>query len=466
MKYLMAMAWLMLVSVAHSAVFTVSFSGNPNADYTNLQAAIDAAITAGGSNEIRMQSGQSFNTNINVSISNSSDLTISGGWNNDFTTQTDVLTSTSLYAGADLTSFGTSRVMNVNITDGVLNLHNFSIQRGSGVGFGAGINVLVNGPSEFNVSSILFANNYATGSGSISGGGMSVTGFGIAKVNITDIVMTSNRAESTGSTVSGAGLLVRMNAQSQLVISDSIITRNTGNSPSQITGLGVFVDANQDAQIVFTHNYLAQNRTDQASAVLGINAGLWFSEQSTGIIANNDVLVAQNDDGGIAAGSTEQINLLGTDDAQVWFANNFVHNALTRGIRAESRDVAVLTLINNTFYDHSAASVSFVGGDTSRFGNNIMALDNGSNFIHSNILQTNNSTQDPLLLNVDEPMIAVSSPARDAGNNNPWPDALPEFDFYDNNRIGNTGIVDIGAAEIQFIDEIFTNGFESNENEE
>ncbi len=461
------LALTMVFSVANSAVFTVSFTANPDADYTDLQIAIDAAITAGGNHEVRMQSGQSFGTNVSVNISNGTDLTISGGWNSDFTTQMDSFSSTSLYAGVDQLSYGASRVMNVNLTDGVLRLHNFAIQRGSGTGFGAGINAMVNGPSEFNLSSILCANNYAISNNSATGAGLSVTGFANSKISITESVFTNNIAESTGSTVSGAGLLARMNEQSQLTVSHSTITRNSSDSPIQVTGLGVLIDANQDAEVEFTHNYLAQNKNNEASAVLGVNAGLWFNDQSVGIIANNDVFLAQNDDTDINTSTLSQINLLGSNTSQIWFANNFIHNAPTSGIRAESRDTAMLTLINNTLYDHGGSSVFFTGGSTARFGNNIMALDGGGNFIHSNILQTNNSTANPQLLNTDEPMIADTSPARDMGNNNPWPNALPQFDFYDNNRIGNTGIVDIGAAEVQFADEIpiFADGFDIDEDE-
>ncbi|WP_223788731.1 hypothetical protein [Marinicella meishanensis] len=462
MKLMMAMAMVCFFTAAQGTVYTVSFNGNPNADFSDLQAAVNAAVTAGGTHEIRLQSGQSFNTSVSISISNGTDLTISGGWDSGFVSQTDSYTSTSLYAGADLTSYGTSRVLNVNLPDGELTLHNFAVQRGSNVGFGAGINAFVNGTSVFNLTNILLANNFAINTNGATGAGLEVVGFTNSQTNLIGVAISNNLAESTSSTISGVGMMARMNNQAQLTVTDSVITRSRSDSPSQVTGLGVFIDANDQTEVTFTHNYLAQNINTEAASVVGVNASFWLSEQAVGVIANNDVLAAQNDDTDISPNALEQVNLLGRNDSQMWFANNFIHNADTKGIRSESRDSAVMTLINNTFYDHDQASVFITGTSGTRFGNNIMALDNGSNFIHANIQQSNNSTADPQLLNVDEPMIAENSPARDMGNNNPWPNTLPEFDFYDNNRIGNTGIVDIGAAEVPIADEIpiFVTGFE------
>ncbi len=238
-------------SVADAAVHTISHSGNPNADYHDLQTAIDAAIAAGGTEEVRIQTGNAFNINVSISISNGTNLTVSGGWDSDFNTQSSSYIDTNLHAGGNFNVYGTNRVMNVNVFDGQLTLHNFAIQRGSGVGFGAGINAMVNNASVFTMDSLLLAYNYATSTNSATGGGLSVTGFSNSQVHIIDSVFNNNTAESTSSTVSGAGFLARMNNNSQLVVTGTYVVRNVSHSPSQVTGLALFISETEADAFAF-----------------------------------------------------------------------------------------------------------------------------------------------------------------------------------------------------------------------
>jgi hypothetical protein len=245
-------------------VYATDFDVCPTCTYTTIQSAIDAA---GRGDRVRVAQGTYFE---NLGIWFSKALTISGGWNSDFTTQVKDPSLTIVDANQK------DRALYVYGTPSDITVENFTFQNGkTGYGqFGAGIWVrtwsgmirftlrdaivqdcnteslgggilfLADGPLWASLDNVQVRRNSTKG----AGGGISVlsdtnlTGVATAEVYIRNSVVQGNTAEREA-----GGVLVwaEEKARTRVVILNSTITGNTSTN-TYLGGGGVVVSDGYD----------------------------------------------------------------------------------------------------------------------------------------------------------------------------------------------------------------------------
>jgi hypothetical protein len=262
--------------------------------YTTIQSAIDAA---GRGDRVRVAQGTYFE---NLAIWFSKALTISGGWNSDFTTQVKDPSLTIVDANQK------DRTLYVWGDSSDITVENFTFQNGkTGSGqFGAGIWVRPrSGMTRFTLRDAIVqdCNTESLGGGIVflaesslwanldnvqvrrnftkeAGGGISVlsntdlTGFAAAEVYIRNSVVQGNTAEREAG---GVYVFAEEKARTRLVILNSTITGNT-STHTYLAGGGVVVndDGGTDStSILEVYNSIIYGNTANLGADLSIDVG-------------------------------------------------------------------------------------------------------------------------------------------------------------------------------------------------
>ena len=193
-----AMGWAATIYVAPGATGTGTTPGDP----AGLQAALDTANSTLGDHQILIQQGTydaKAATGYKISaLNNNADksITLSGGWNSDYTSQSSDPSLTKLDGGGSPTGV---RVLELLANGGTgknkFYLKRLSLENGytSGTNNGAGINTGVtnSGLLELNVEKCIFKNNKAIGS---SGGGI----YSSVPLEVSETLFESNGANSYG----------------------------------------------------------------------------------------------------------------------------------------------------------------------------------------------------------------------------------------------------------------------------
>jgi hypothetical protein len=125
---LLCFAFLALAtSLSHAATLTVG----PDGTFATIQAGINAAIVAGGSNQIQVEAG-TYDENLTLTQTTGT-LDATGGWNATFTQRNLDPSATQIFGG------GVARVLNASITGGEFTFSGFSLVGGSASDRGGGI---------------------------------------------------------------------------------------------------------------------------------------------------------------------------------------------------------------------------------------------------------------------------------------------------------------------------------------
>ena len=146
--------FLFVLQLMTSIVCAATFTVGPGGTYATLQAAIDAAIDAGGDNEIEIQQGFYFQT-ARVEGDLSGTLLISGGWFSFFQEQTMDPSLTVLNGN------GISRILEINLSGGDLRFEYLSFVGGFAEEMGGGLELEASNDAALSFVSCFFANNRA-----------------------------------------------------------------------------------------------------------------------------------------------------------------------------------------------------------------------------------------------------------------------------------------------------------------
>ncbi len=203
--------------------------------YTTIQSAITAA---GSGDRIRIAQGVYFEHDI--SIVGSKNLTLSGGWSADFTSQTNDPTLTTIDGD------GLGRVLYVSAFPSKITVENITFQKGkTGRGEAGGCVSVVAawGPLDFNMRNVIVQDCDAT---AIFGGGISLLAFDTLTGNLTNVVLRRNHSKSAGGGISIVtdGYQGPANASAKVYILNALIYGNT----SEREGGGVQIWAEEKCQ--------------------------------------------------------------------------------------------------------------------------------------------------------------------------------------------------------------------------
>lgn len=218
---LLALAMAVAPGWAVADLFTVGIGGS----HASIQAAVDAAVAAGGNHEIRVRQG-TYPGRVAIVLA-SGDLHLSGGWHAGFEQQTVAPANTQVLALA------TGRALDVTLAGGAqLTITGLAFTGGLVVGdTGAGVLVLARQASQVHFADVAVSLNQARVT-SPSGAGV---GFSGAVLEGSRITLERARFEENNITTDSlpARGAVALSAQfgSQLVVRDSWFGRNRVTPP-------------------------------------------------------------------------------------------------------------------------------------------------------------------------------------------------------------------------------------------
>ena len=183
-----AFAFILLIGGAADALtYTVGLHGT----YCNIQGAVNAAIANPGTNEIHVEQG-SYTENINIpAIMGSGSLTITGGWNAGFNARDTDNTLTTIDGNA------AGRVVDIQISGGLLTIEGFTIKNGGNNTYGSGLNIETDNAAQVAINNNRIQNNISSGPHTIAGGGIYAYLQDNTQLSITDNSISHNSLVST-----------------------------------------------------------------------------------------------------------------------------------------------------------------------------------------------------------------------------------------------------------------------------
>ena len=439
----------------------------PTGSYATIQEAVDAAVAAGGYNDIRVAKG-TYLENVVVPPAFASGTTdIRGGWELTFRVRSLDPAATVVDGG------GSGRPFELEISGGRLQIEGFTITNGlatfdpggsfpSDLPEGGGVRAeLTRGAKLFLVNNHIRGNralNAPPGSGYAyaHGGGVLANLQGASELTLRRNLITENLAASDNneSTGVGGGLWVRAVDGTRVLVQDNRIEENaTRANNEQNTGSGVYIHLDNDASGVFHGNTVARNRAERAGTSggnVGIGGALWLSHDSSGTL---DVRRNRWLDNTGSGSSIDQVDLLSNANGTIFFTDSLVAGGDAAGVNALAFDESSLHLTNLTVTGNVTNGI-LAGGDPSatltlfnsvlfRNGTDLFT-GSGSPGVVANLIGIDPLFRDPA---AGDYRLSSGSPAIDAGRNPLVPaERLGVHDLDGNARVAN-GVVDQGAYE-------------------
>jgi len=435
----LVIAAVLLAAPAGAAVFTVG----PGGTHTTIQAALDAAVLAGGANEVRVAAG-TYGETLSVGPSFAGgQLRLCGGWDAAFTTRALDPARTVV----DAAFAGT--VLDARDFGGELVVEGLTFTRGNAVE-GGGLHL---DPGASGVARV--RGNRIVGNGATSGEGTAV-GAGVhvhssdGEVELADNVVAENVGRSSVAEVKGAGVGARMQGTARLTVVRNLIADNhvavTGGA---ISGPGLFVFVTGDAEVEVTDNLVVRSTAavPEETSLAGAGAALW-AQDSASLVARRNAFLGNGPT--LIGETTWQVSLMAIEASTLVFTDSLVAagaGPTTGGIDTSSADTGELRVVNVTIADNAELGLSarsYGGGQT--VANSIVTGNHPDTSIVGDVPITT-STEGGDVKFVDpahwDYRLRNGSPAVGAGNNAP-PGGLGPADLAGGPRV-IAGPVDQGA---------------------
>jgi hypothetical protein len=440
------------VSAAHAATYTVGAGGT----HATVQAAIDAALAASGSDEIRVAEG-TFSEHLEFTPTGSGNiLHISGGWNAGFTAQGE---APSAIDGGD-----SGRVFNINLGTGDgLTLSRLRIQNGK-ANPAAGLLINQSGDSFVIIDACEIVDNTADDDRSESAG-LRVSVNDNATFTLEDSAVSNNQSLCSGTIdcrEGGMGLQAANSAQVEILRNEFAGNSVVIASGSVLAG-GASLSIGESATLLLEDNRFIGN-TVSGTGGGGTGVGLGLSGDGTKTARRNRI---ENNTAALPNPAVvPQLSVFQGGDAASTLSDTVVVNSNTKGIVAITfgDGSPTLHLTNLTVADHAHTGIQAANnaaGGALNLSNSI-AVNNGTDVSFSGGVTTTANLVGGAAGFVDAPggdySLAEGSDAIDAGTNAP-PGGLGPTDIDGNARISG-GTVDQGAFEF-LSDTVFADSFES-----
>jgi len=440
LSIIIAISTLLIVQPSIAATYTAA-SGE-----TTIQAAINAAISAGGSNEVRVQQG-TYNENIEIKNINSDvgTLNITGGWNSAFTTRDTDYTLTTIDGG------GTGRVLWIEIDTGGyidLTLDGFTLQNGSNNTYGSGILIEADFEFQITINNNRILNNTSSGTDSIAGGGIfaQCTTAGVGILNITNNLIKGNSVTSSGGSVTGAGIDLSFSLAAVFNVTGNVFEDNTStNNGYQAAGIGAYIYKTDSGSCDFSDNIIRNNTANGTGTRSGIAGGITITDSSTLTLCRNQWLNNTNNGGE----TSYDLDLFASGTSTLTITDSLVAGADYHGIQySTASSTSFIRMTNLTITDNGAKGLrqGSTSGTSSLY--NTILYNNGTNYdtlpgdTGNNLIGTDPKFVDSTSYNY---RLRPGSSAINAGTNSPSGD-LGTLDLDGKERISKS-TVDIGAYE-------------------
>ena len=330
------MAGLLLAALpATAAVIHVGPGG------TTLPLALSAAGNA-GDDEIRIASGAH---SVNVVFNSTADmLTISGGWDPTFTTQTENPALTVLDGGAS------DRTFYVGGTAGRVEIHNLTIRNGNAF-TGAGLEANLGGTAQLLLADLVLRDNLATWEFASNGGGLKIYAHGDASADVVDCVVRDNRSVSSANSTLGGGAYFGGGGNAMFLVTGNVFEDNVAEAPNNPRGGGVYVDALEQSVFEFSLNTIRGNRLQGGADSDGDGAG--FAAVVVGLAAVDlraGRIIGNLDES--STGDGHQLQALTDGEGSLKLGDSEISNgsgggALLRAFSTSSAKLVNLTVVDN-----------------------------------------------------------------------------------------------------------------------
>ena len=431
-----AFAFILLIGRAADAqIYTVG----PHGTYCNIQGAVNAAIGNPGTNEIHVEQG-SYTENIRILSMNSGSLTITGGWNDSFTARDTDNTLTTIDGNA------AGRVIDIQISGGLLTIEGFTIENGGNNTYGSGLNIETQNAAQVTINNNRIQNNTSSGQYTIVGGGIYAYVQDNTQLSITGNLISYNSVVSTEGSCWGAGINLNSYDNAVFNVTGNVIEGNSATAFGWHEGVGFRLNTSSSGSSDFTGNTVRNNEANGTGYKQGIAGRIGITSTGGTITARRNLCIDNRNNGG---GSSVDLELYTHGTATLLFTDSVVAGASGDGIRFNPSDSSTLRLTNLTIADNGGTGLYKypVSGTASLYNtiiynnttntNSLTGLDTGNNLIGVDPMFVNSAGREYRLMH--------GSPAINTGANSP-PGGLGSLDLAGNPRISN-GTVDIGAYE-------------------
>lgn len=436
--------FLLFSEPSSAATLTVGTDG----DYSTIDSAITAAKAAGGSNEIRVQTGIYYENILQFISTNAGALDITGGWNSSFTSRNLDYTLTTVDGSSSNRIFHFSIFGSGSI---ILTIDGFTIQNGGNNTQGSGILIDSSNECQITINNNRIINNVSGTENSITGGGIyayfsDTTDTGDHILNITNNLIKGNTISSSNGSCSGAGLDMSLYYDAVFHVTGNIIEENSSTTDNNTAGGSVRIYKTGSGTCDFSDNIIRNNISHGSGHKSGIAGEITMHDSSSVTLLRNQWIDNTND-GGDPCGD---LHLIALNTSTIIVTDSLFAGAVYYGIELTEYDsTATIRMTNLTIagsgtyglYKHDSLTSSSSLYNTILYNNgtnyNILPGDTGNNLMGT----------DPEFMNSSggNYHLRPDSPAINAGTNSPT-GGLGSLDLDSKDRIAKL-TVDIGAYE-------------------
>ena len=426
---------------------------------TLAQALIDAQ--AAGDDEIRIATGDHA---VNVVHNNSTTdtLTISGGWDPTFTTQTLNPALSVLDGGA------TERTFYLGVNDGRVEISNLTVRNGRAF-TGAGLEASLNGSGELLLADLVIRDNVASWEFASNGGGLKIYAQGNAIAEVVDCVIRDNRTVSIDNSTLGGGAYIGASGSAQVLVSGTEFRDNAAEAPNNPRGGGLHIEAFEQAVFELTLNEIRGNLLQGGADSAGAGAGLSAVLIGTAALDLRASKIADNfDESGTPA--SHQLHVLADNEATMQLGDSQISGGNGGGAKLSAFTASSIKLVNLTVADNAGGGVVL-----DRFSDSVTTMFSSILWGNGGAELTSNQAPNSLTRNLIEGAVGASNPlfVNALDGNYRLRAGSPAIDQGDATPDGGIGVIDADGGERRIgenVDQgayefgafhIFFDGFES-----
>ena len=450
-RALFAFIALALASTTSASTFKVGADGT----FASIQSAINAAIVAGGSNQIQVEAG-TYNENLSLTQT-AGTLDILGGWNAAFSQRNLDPSATQILGGV------VSRVLNASISGGQFTFSGFSFVGGTATdrGGGAYLHIANTGLAQIRNSRFVFNTVSAPSGGNALGGAFYAELFNTGGLIFDGNVVDSNSATVINGAANGGGVFIEAFDSTDAALSNCVIQNNVSaatNASGHASAGGAQFDIAGSALITANRTRFLSNSLQASDVNHASFSGAFVSGGCNG---NCEFDLSQSTfDGNHGFIATQlEVAIGGVGSPLVSLSNSQISRGSGGGVQLQI-DSGTAHVVNLTVADNAGTGIYLVPNAPITLFNSL-SFANSADLVEAGpgvTLGNNMSGVDPLFVDAAQGNyhLQANSPARNAATATP-PGGLGLFDLDGNPRIFGAA-PDIGAFEIG--DRIFKDGFQ------